>query len=154
MSLPCYVFVILYLLFKKNQRQAIHNHAILVLLIMSFFIVLFDYSWIVDSNLRGEVWLASPAFCQIWLLIDFGFYSASTIVLAWASFERHILIFHSNLTRTTRGVILFHHFPLIFILIYSSIFISMQFVFHYVKMSMILQQPYVELLLVIYQILT
>jgi len=81
-SLPCYVFVILYLLFKKNQRQAIHNHAILVLLIMSFFIVLFDYSWIVDSNLRGEVWLASPAFCQIWLLIDFGFYSASRIVLA------------------------------------------------------------------------
>jgi hypothetical protein len=55
-------------------------------------------------------------------LFDYGFYNACTVVLAWASFERHILIFHSHLIAVKRRRILIHYLPLIGILIYLIIF--------------------------------
>jgi hypothetical protein len=122
-SLICYFFVFIYIFTHNNQRQGLHNHAIIVLLFIAFFIVLFDYSWTVDSyRHEGQVWIASATFCKIWWLFDFGFYDACTVVLAWASFERHILIFHSNLLSTKRRRICIHYLPLIIILLYLSIF--------------------------------
>ena len=123
LSLFCYVFVLSYILKNKTQRQALHNHSIIVLLFISFSIVLFDYSWVLDSaRHEGQVWLASPILCKIWWLLDFGFYDACTVVLAWTSFERHILIFHTNLIATKRRLILIHYLPLISIVVYLIIF--------------------------------
>jgi len=121
-SLICYFIVLTHILTKKTQRQALHNHSIIVLLFIALFVVLFDYSWTIDSCRRREVWLQTSAFCEVWLLLDYGFYNACTVVLAWASFERHILIFHSNLVVTRRGSIIIHYLPLIIILIYLTIF--------------------------------
>ena len=122
-SVVCYVFVLTYILTQKTQRQALHNHSILVLLFIAFFLVLFDYSWEIDTYRRGgQVWPKIPFLCKVWWLFDFGFYSACTIVLAWSSFERHILIFHSNLVATKRKRLLVHYLPLVFIIIYLIIF--------------------------------
>jgi hypothetical protein len=121
-SLLCYSVVLTYILTKKSQRQALHNHSIIVLLFIALFVVLFDYSWTLDSDRRGKVWLQTPAFCEIWWFLDYGFYNACTVVLAWASFERHILIFHSHLISTKRRRILIHYLPLISILLYLDIF--------------------------------
>ncbi len=121
-SIICYLFVLTYILSQKPQRQALHNHSILILLFIAFSVVLFDYTWTIDSICRGEVWIQTADFCEVWWLLDFGFYDACTVILAWASFERHILIFHSNLIATKRRVILIHYLPLIFISLYLSIF--------------------------------
>lgn len=70
----------------------------------------------------GQVWLPLPIVCEIWWLLDFGFYDACTMILAWASFERHILIIHSNLVATKRRLIFSHYLPLVIIPAYLSIF--------------------------------
>jgi hypothetical protein len=121
-SLICYVFVLTHILIKKSQRQAIHNHSVLVLLFISLSIVLFDYSWLIDTCRRGKVWPQTSAFCQVWWFLDYGFYNACTVVLAWLSFERHILIFHSNVIVGKQRLIVIHYLPLITILIYLAIF--------------------------------
>lgn len=122
-SIFCYIFVIIYIFVNKSQRKALHNHSVLCLLFFSFTIVIFDYSWTLDSSRRnGEVWLKSIAFCQFWWFLDFGFYDACTVVLAYASFERHILIFYSNFLSTRRRLIIFHYLPLIIMSIYLIVF--------------------------------
>ena len=121
-SLLCYLIVLTHILTKKTQRQALHNHSIIVLLFIALCIVLFDYSWTIDSFRRGEVWLQAAIFCEVWWFLDYGFFNACTVVLAWASFERHILIFHTNLVATKRRRILIHYLPLISILVYLIIF--------------------------------
>ncbi|CAF1198805.1 unnamed protein product [Adineta steineri] len=122
-SVICYLFIFIYIFTHKTQRQALHNHSILVVLLLSFFIVIFGYSSSVNSShYDGKVWPATPAFCQIWWLIDFGFFSSSTVILAWSSFERHIFIFHSNLLLTRHKRLLVHYFPLLFIIMYLTIF--------------------------------
>jgi len=122
-SVICYVFVFAYILMHKTQRQALHNHSVLLLLFISFIIVIFDYSWTLDAARRGgHVWLSSTIFCRIWWLLDFGFYDACTVILAWASFERHILVFYSNILSTRRRRILIHYLPLVIMPIYLFIF--------------------------------
>lgn len=122
-SIICYLFVLTYILSQKTQRQALHNHSIIVLLIVAFTLVIVDYSWTIDSfRHEGNVWLHTSTFCEVWWLFDFGFFDACTFILAWTSFERHILIFHSNLIATKRRRIFIHYLPLILILIYLIIF--------------------------------
>jgi len=121
-SIICYTFVLIHILLQKTQRQALHNHSILVLLLISFAIVLFDYSLKLDFYYHGEVRIHTAAFCQVWWLFEFGMYTMCTTILAWASFERHILIFYSNSVATKRRRILIHYLPLVSILVYFSIF--------------------------------
>jgi hypothetical protein len=121
-SILCYSIILTHILTQKSQRHALHNHSIVVLLFIALFVVLFDYSWLIDTLRRGEVWPQTPAFCEVWWLFDYGFYNACTVVLAWASFERHILVFYSHLMATKRKRILIHYLPLIGILIYLTIF--------------------------------
>jgi hypothetical protein len=65
-SIICYLFVLTHILTKKTQRQALHNHSILVLLFIAFTIVIFDYSWTIDSCRHGgKVWLQTSAFCEV-----------------------------------------------------------------------------------------
>ncbi|CAF1419839.1 unnamed protein product [Adineta steineri] len=122
-SLACYLFVFIYILTEKTQRRALHNHSMLVLLVICFPIVLFDYSWTIDSCRReGGVWFQGSFLCQVWWLFDYGFYNTSVVILAWSSFQRHILIFHSNLVSTKRKRLFIHYLPLTFILVYLTIF--------------------------------
>ncbi|CAF1398480.1 unnamed protein product [Adineta steineri] len=122
-SVICYVLILTYILTKKTERQALHNHSILVLLVLSFSIVLFDFSWRIDSYRRqGNVWPQVPFLCEVWWFIEFGLYDACTVILAWSSFQRHILIFHSNLVSTKRKRLFNHYLPLTFIFIYLIIY--------------------------------
>ncbi|CAF0737327.1 unnamed protein product [Adineta steineri] len=122
-SVICYVLVLTYILTKKTERQALHNHSILILLFLSFSIVLFDFSWKIDSYRRqGNVWPQVPFLCEVWWLIEYGLYDACTVILAWSSFHRHILIFHSNLVSTKRKRLFIHYLPLTFIFIYLIIY--------------------------------
>ncbi|CAF1467352.1 unnamed protein product [Adineta steineri] len=92
-SVICYLLVLTYILTKKTERQALHNHSILVLLFLSFSIVLFDFSWKIDSYRRqGNVWPQVPFLCEVWWLIEYGFYDTCTVILAWSSFQLPPLI--------------------------------------------------------------
>ncbi|CAF0811912.1 unnamed protein product [Adineta ricciae] len=78
--------------------------------------------WFTHFYRTQSALVASPKFCLIWVYLDFALTITTTILAAWASIERHILIFHKNLISTPLKRWIFHYFPLIIFTIYPFIF--------------------------------
>ncbi|CAF3894339.1 unnamed protein product, partial [Rotaria sp. Silwood1] len=70
----------------------------------------------------GYVWPQTPTMCHIWWFVGDGFSDTMTILMAWASFERHILIFHNQLVTTRRKRIFAHYLPITIIIIYCPLY--------------------------------
>jgi len=105
------------------MRNGLHNHSILLIIIINALLIITDVSWMLDNLRRsGRVWLSSPIFCLIWWFIDDSLYSIQTVILAWASIERHILIFHSKYVKTRKQKIFYHYLPPIILMIYLCSF--------------------------------
>ncbi|UJR17630.1 hypothetical protein I4U23_004526 [Adineta vaga] len=122
-SILCSLFLLIHLLGTRTLRQPINNHSIIVVLILGLIYVSINVSSTTTFyRLNCLVWPQSPTFCSIWLFVDYGVYNAITVLLAWASFERHILVFHQQLVNTHLKKIIFHYIPLYFLLIYMSAF--------------------------------
>ncbi len=116
-------FLLLYHLFTKRiLRIAIHNHMLIVLLLAILVVQLIDMPLYLKYLYLGFVWPQTAAMCFTWWYIDMSFYDTIVILLAWTSFERHILIFHRQLISTRKKIWLFHYFPMIFFLIYPLTF--------------------------------
>lgn len=125
LSLICSLFIFYRYLSNSTRRHALHNHAILLIIMTNVILILTDFSWMLDSLRRpGSILSATPAFCMIWWFFDFTLYNAQTVILAWASIERHILIFHSKLVSTRKNRILYHYLPPVIIIIYMVGFYS------------------------------
>ncbi|CAF3482536.1 unnamed protein product, partial [Adineta steineri] len=92
-SLICSIFVLYYLLFDKKLRWRLNNHAFLVGLIINLFALVLDVPLILYYLYHGTVWIQVPFICQLWRYIDAASYTVLPKLVAWASFERHILIF-------------------------------------------------------------
>ncbi|CAF0745563.1 unnamed protein product [Adineta steineri] len=120
-SLACTIFLLFHLLFDRKLRTALHNHIIIILLLLTLCIEIFDNPLYVDAYRLGgyrNSFPMTPSICLMWWLIDYGFYGAISVFLAWGSFERHILIFHQQLLRTQKQKFFIHYLPLIIISIY------------------------------------
>jgi len=120
-SLSCTIYLLYYLLFNKRLRQALNNHIIIILLFLVFLVEVIDNPLYLDAFLHNgrNSFHSSRLICYIWLFVDYGVYGAITVFLAWASFERHILIFHYNqLLGTKLKRIIFHYIPLGILSIY------------------------------------
>jgi hypothetical protein len=121
-SIACSLFVLYHLLFDRTLRHALHNHTVIVLLILALNCQLIDISWYLDFLQRGIVWPKTPAHCLVWWLVDLGFYNTVAIILAWASIERHILVFYDRWIATKKKRFFVHYLPLITLLIYATIY--------------------------------
>jgi hypothetical protein len=121
LSIPCYLFVFYHLLFNKVARKSLHNHSIIILLFYNFLNLTIDLSLTQSFTLLGYVLPFSPAHCLIWRYVDNGIWYGGVFLMLWASFERHILIFHSNLVQNLRGRIFFHYIPLGIFSLYAPI---------------------------------
>ncbi|CAF1405652.1 unnamed protein product [Adineta ricciae] len=120
-SLICLIYLVYHLLTNKNLRQALNNHVIIILLFLCLIIEIIDIPLYLDAFLHNGTNSFHPStnICLLWWLIDYGAYGAVIIMLTWASFERHILIFHHNrFLSTKRKRIIFHYIPLGLIAIY------------------------------------
>jgi len=121
-SITCSLFVLYHLLFDQTLRRALNNHTIIVLLILALVFQLIDVPWYLDFIRRGIVWPQTPARCLVWWLVDLGFYNTASIILAWASIERHILVFHDQWVSTRKKRFFVHYLPLIILLLYATIY--------------------------------
>lgn len=121
-AITCSIFVLYHLITNRHLRLALHNHTIIVLLLLALVFQLTDVPMYLNFTRRGAVWPETPGHCLIWWLVDLGFYNTVGIVLAWASVERHILIFHADWTSTKKQRILIHYIPLITLLLYATIY--------------------------------
>lgn len=122
-SLICSLFLFYQYLSNSVRRHAIHNHTILIIILANIILIVTDFSWMLDSlRHAGTVLSATEAFCLIWWFLDFTLYNTQTIILAWASIERHILIFHSRILSTRKQRFYYHYLPLILLLVYLICF--------------------------------
>lgn len=124
-SLACTIFLLYHFLFNAKLRRALDNHVIIILLLLTFCIEVFDNPLYIDAYRFGGHQNSFPLsipVCLMWWFIDYGFYGAITVYLAWGSIERHILVFHHRFVRTSRQKFFFHYIPLTIISIYLLAF--------------------------------
>jgi hypothetical protein len=131
-STICAFLLIFYLIYDRPSRNALNNHVIIILLVLGLGTQLIDVpSYIAFIANSGFVKPPVPATCLVWWFASFGMYNGGTILMAWAAFERHILVFNSRLVSTKRGRILVHYLPIIILLAYIFIYyIYVLFFFH------------------------
>jgi hypothetical protein len=129
-SLACTLFILYHLLTNKTHRQALHNHSIIFLLLSGLLFELLDLPFQMDFLNLGYIRLQSPSICLMWIFVEFWCHSANSLLLAWASFERHILVFHNQWLLTYKyNKILFHYLPLITLFIYLCIYYLVAIIF-------------------------
>jgi len=121
-SIICTWFVLYYLLFDRTLRRALNNHVIIILLIIVLFCEITMYPWMLYYYYNGITWQRSYIFCSIWAYIDWAFYVMQIALFAWASIERHILIFHDGWITTRKKRFFIHYLPIIIIVTYYLIF--------------------------------
>ena len=114
-SLACLIYLLCQFLSNKQLRHALHNHVIIILLFLCLLVEIIDNPLYLDAFLHSGRSSFSPSstVCLIWWLVDYGVYSSLTVFLAWASFERNMLIFYRHRCfGTRRRRLLFHYLPL------------------------------------------
>ncbi|CAF1292963.1 unnamed protein product [Adineta ricciae] len=117
-SVLCAFFVLYHLLFNRTLRQGLYNHVVVVLLCLGLFSELTNYIWMMVYYQRGPIWYRSNAFCAVWGFNDWALYVTYTVLLAWATIERHILVFHDRWVSTKRKRFFLHYCPIMFLLCY------------------------------------
>ncbi|CAF3004197.1 unnamed protein product [Rotaria sp. Silwood2] len=121
-SIICSLLVLYHLLFDRTLRYGLNNHVIIIVLIIGLVCDVTLYPWMLYYYRYDGKWNRSPIFCIIWAFIDWGLYITHTVLFAWATIERHILIFHDQWVSTKIKRFFFHYLPLIALLFYCLIF--------------------------------
>lgn len=116
------VFVLYHLLNNRASRVALNNHAIILMLMFGFVLQLTDTVWFIHFYRTGVALSSTHQFCLAWAFIDSSLFVSVSLLMCWASIERHILIFHPHWfgTRTKRS--LFHYLPLFIMSAWPLIF--------------------------------
>ena len=96
LSILCSLFVLYYLLFTRTLRHALHNHIIIILLFVGLIYELTTIPWLLYRLRYGNPWILTPIFYLFSYFFDYGLFSIQIILCAWATIERHILIFYDR----------------------------------------------------------
>jgi hypothetical protein len=123
-GLICTVFVLYPLVAERQLRKALHNHVLIIILFLVLLYELIDIPLHLQFLSTGIVRPSTPTLCLIWWFIDWGNYYTITVLLVFASIERHILIFHCQMVATKRKRLIFHYGPLFMILLFMVTFYS------------------------------
>ena len=123
-SLTCTLFTLYFLLSDATLRRALNNHTIIVLLVLGFLYESINVSWHIRSARFDQPWSMSDTFYLFWTFLDYAFYSIQISLFAWASIERHILIFHDRWISTRIKRLLIHYAPIVVIIVYYLVFYS------------------------------
>jgi hypothetical protein len=128
-SIICSCFLLFHLLNNKTLRSQLTNHVIIILLIMGLIIELVDIPFHLSFLHLGVVYPSTPTLCMLWWFMDIGLYTGCTIIMAWGSVQRYLLIFHDRLFLNRNKRFIFHYFPFIILLIYIPIFYIIAIIF-------------------------
>lgn len=121
-SILMHLFVFTLILFDKTLRSAPNNYVILFTLFYSFIITSFMIPTVLDSHRSKPTIHWSLVWCKIRSFIETTSFCVINLLVAWASFERHLLIFHINLFNVKWKIFCFHYMPPILLSIYIFIF--------------------------------
>lgn len=121
-SLVCCIFLLYKFCFDRTARKALNNHVIIIVLIVTFFLLTIDIPNYLVYLYAGSIWPQIPINCYAWVYVDITGYYGLGILMAWASIERHILVFHHQWINTKIKCILLHYIPLAITTLYPCIF--------------------------------
>lgn len=130
-SIICHMFLIYHLISNPQLRKALHNHVIIVFLIINFLLITTDLSIIFHYLRFGFIEEDQIDLCLSWNFIDAFLSNLSTFLMMWASLERHLLIFYdrqiynNNLKR-----FIFHYLPIFILILYAFVFYSFAIFIH------------------------
>ena len=110
-SLVVTIFVLYHLLNNQALRRALNNHVIVLLLSCGLIDELTDVIFSIHFYRTNTALSSTPAFCFTWVYCSTSMMISVYLLMAWASIERHILIFHSGWLSTTRKRLFFHYLP-------------------------------------------
>ena len=128
-SFLCSLFILYNLLFDRALRNALNNHVIIILVFISLIADVTFYPWTLHFYQNKGVWERSMMFCVVWGYLDWTLYVVHTMLFAWATVERHILIFHDGWLSTKRRRFFVHYCPLIVLPLYLFIFYTVMYFF-------------------------
>lgn len=116
------VFSLFHLLSNRTMRCALHNHVLIIFLFICLVSQLTVHPWTLHYYRQKGIWKRSPLFCSIWKFVEWGLYFTQTMLFAWATIERHILVFYENWVSTRLKRILVHYLPLVLITVYCFVY--------------------------------
>jgi hypothetical protein len=125
-SIFCTLFILTFFFVNWHvlMCKALHNHAIFLLMIVSFLYITLDLPVTINYYRLGYESPRTHWFCLWWYWIDYTLVVISLFLTATASVQRHILVFHTHWLHTFRTRWLLHFLPLIFCFVYPSMFYS------------------------------
>ncbi len=122
------IFLLYHLLITPALRKAINNHVIILLLSFGLIEMLTDVVWLIYYYQNGIVLSSTPAFCVTWVFALGTLLITISILMAWASMERHILVFYPNWFATKAKRFFFHYLPLAICVVYPTTFYFVIFI--------------------------
>lgn len=121
-SLICCIFVLYHFIVDSTLLHLPQNHSLIAMNITTFLCLVTHIPFELSVLRIGEIRPATPIFCLIGWLAEYGFCYMTYAYVLWASIERHILIFYEELLATKIKRLIFHYVPLCGITIYLIIF--------------------------------
>ncbi|CAF0715633.1 unnamed protein product [Adineta steineri] len=126
-SILCSIFSLYYFLVDRTLCKALNNHVVIIILFLSLIFDITDVIWLLEYFRTGVSPISTYAFCLVWVYMDFALFATVMILVAWASIERHILIFHKNLVATRKKRLIFHYLPLAIFTVYPLVYYFVMF---------------------------
>ncbi|CAF0803402.1 unnamed protein product [Adineta steineri] len=106
------IFNLYHLLKDRALRKALNNHVIILLLCFGLITQFTICVWYMYFIQNGVIPSQTPAFCYVYALLNACLFVIIYLLMAWAAFERHIIVFHAKWFGTKRKRLLFHYTPL------------------------------------------
>ncbi|CAF1313791.1 unnamed protein product [Rotaria magnacalcarata] len=119
-ALLCNLFLVYHLVTNRTLRCALHNHVVLVLLIVSLLTNAIEIPRVLAFLHQGLVLPTTVINCLIWQWCDFSLCSLNNMLMWWMSIERYLLVFHSQIFKVSKYRWVLHYLPLIALVIYIT----------------------------------
>ena len=122
LSILCSLFALYHFMFDRALRRALHNHVIIVLLVINLFYACTNMQWSI-YYFRWYNTLSEATILRLVVgYIDWTFYELQFILYAWVSIERHIFIFHDHLVSTKKKRFFCHYLPPVVLTMYCVLY--------------------------------
>lgn len=120
-SVLCSIMIVVYF-YRQKQAISPHYHLTLLLIVVSFLHITTDILFSILFYRYGQVIIPSVVFCTWWSWWEYSLSTALLFIMAWASVQRHFLIFRNGFLGMRRQRILYHFIPFSVCCTYPALF--------------------------------
>ena len=128
-ALFCSIFVLGYILAHRAMLHALYNHIITVIVFFALIYQITTFPWMLHYYRLDGTWKISSLFCRVWGFLDWSFYTVNTMLCAWSTIERYLLVFHDRWISTRNRRLCCHYLPMIGLIVYTFTFYATAYFF-------------------------